>query len=59
MKGYRTFIVGAVVSLLGTAAALNWTDILSEQNAGIVVAGIGAAIMVLRAVTTTPPGKSE
>lgn len=59
MKGLRTFIFGAAVTLLGAAASLNWTDVLSEQNAGIVVAVIGAVIVVLRAVTTTPPGKSE
>ena len=58
LKGKRTFIFGAIVTLLGTAQTLNWTDILSPDTAGIVVAGIGAAIMVLRAFTNTPPGQS-
>ena len=59
LKGKRTFIFGAVIALLGTAQALDWTEVLTEQNAGIVVAGIGAVIVVLRAFTNTPPGASE
>lgn len=59
MKGKRTFIFGALVSLLGTAAALDWTEVLNDQNAGVVVAVIGGVIMVLRALTNTAPGKSE
>ena len=59
MKGYRTFILGAAVALLGTAQALDWAQIVTAENAGVIVAGIGAAIMVLRALTNTAAGKSE
>lgn len=59
LKGKRTFIIGGLISLLGTTAALDWVEVMNEQNAGIVVAGIGAVMMVLRAFTNTAPGKSE
>ncbi len=59
IKGYRTFIIGASVVLLGAAETLNWTDIVTEQNAGVIVAAIGGVIGVLRAFTTTAPGKSD
>jgi len=59
LKGKRTFILGALVTLLGTAQTLDWTQVLNESNSGLVVAGIGGLIMILRAVTNTAPGASE
>lgn len=59
MKGYRTFLFGAAVALLGTAQALDWAQVMPAENAGVVVAAIGGVIMVLRAITNTGPGKAE
>jgi len=59
LKGYRTFIVGGAIAVLGALETLQWTDIVTEANAGVIVAAIGGVIGVLRAVTTTAPGSPE
>lgn len=56
MKGYRTFIVAALVAAFGVLEMTNWNAFLDNPQAG-VVALISALVMaVLRAITTTPPG---
>lgn len=59
LKGKRTFVFAAGVAVLGALETLDWTQVLSEQNAGIAVIGIGAGIAILRTFTSTGPGQSE
>jgi len=59
LKGYRTFAVAGVLAVLGALETLQWTDILSEQTAGLVVVGIAALMAAFRTFTTTKPGASE
>jgi hypothetical protein len=58
MKGYRTFIVSALMAVFGVLAIADWNAIIDNPQAG-VVALVSAVIMaVLRVFTTTPPGVS-
>ena len=59
MKGWKTILFGALVAALGAIQAADIATVVPPQWAGIVMAGIGAAIMALRAITTTPIGKPE
>jgi hypothetical protein len=56
LKGWRTILFGAAVAALGSIQAADLAAVVPAQWAGIVMAGIGAAIMALRAVTTTAVG---
>jgi hypothetical protein len=58
MKGYRTLAFNAALALFGVAQAFDWTSVLGSAQAGYVVSAIGVVGMVLRALTTTPVGKS-
>jgi hypothetical protein len=58
-KGYRTFIFGALVSILGVVQGLNWVDVVHDPKvAGWIVAIIGLIVMVLRYFTDTPIGQT-
>lgn len=46
--------LGALTTVLGAAQTLDWINLLGSQRGGYVVAGIGVATMVLRAVTAQP-----
>lgn len=59
MKGYRTILVGLALAI-GPAAlqylgAVDWTSIIGAQGAFFVS---GAITIVMRALTSTPVGKS-
>ena len=58
MKGLRTFIFGAVVAVAPAAlnylGAIDWQTLGLSPSAGAV---IGAIIIGLRAITSTPPGQ--
>lgn len=59
MKGFRTILLGAVVAIAPSIctylAGIDWTSLgISPTIAGV----IGAAIIALRAITTTPAGQS-
>ena len=58
MTGYRTLVLGAVLTVLGALQGLNWVDLVhNPQIAGWVVSGIGVVVTILRAVTSTPVGE--
>lgn len=62
MKGNRTRLFGALVFAYGVLSALSpatLAAVFPAQYQPLVVAGIGVAVVVLRQVTTTPPGKSS
>lgn len=55
LVGYKTVVLAAVLSVLGTLQGLDWVVLVSNaQTAGWVVSFIGVTIAALRAVTTTP-----
>lgn len=60
IKGYKTYIVGFLMVVAPPAltylAGLDWTKIVSPQWAPVIA---GAAMIALRSVTNTPPGKSS
>jgi hypothetical protein len=58
LTGYRTVLLGAVVTVVGALQGLDWVALLpnSPQVAGWVVSGIGVTMTVLRFITSTPIG---
>ncbi|MTH96075.1 hypothetical protein [Roseibium sp. RKSG952] len=63
MTGWKTAAVnGGVVTavvlaeIVGQFAALDWREFLPDGMAGVVIAGLGAANLVLRHVTRGPAG---
>lgn len=57
MQGWKTFAFAALLMILGVLEKLDWVSVLSPQNAGFVLTGIGAAVAVLRLFTSTAPGQ--
>lgn len=54
MKGFKTLIFGALVTLLGSLQAADIAQIVPAEWTGLVMAVIGAVTMALRTVTSTP-----
>lgn len=62
MRGYKTVIIGALVTVLGfleTFDVTNLLDLVPDQYDPLVVSGIGFLMVLLRLVTKTSVGKSE
>lgn len=59
MKGYRTYIISALVAVFGILAMADWNAILDNPQAGMVALGSAVLMAVLRTITTTPPGAKE
>lgn len=57
MKGYRTYIAAALVAAFGALASTDWVSFLDDPKAGAVALGAAALMAVMRALTTTPPGR--
>jgi hypothetical protein len=58
-KGWRTIIISMAIGALGVAQQANWVDVIPAEWVGVVVAAIGALMMILRSMTSTPIGKPE
>ena len=56
LKGNRTRIFGVLISSLGVLQ-MYAREIIPTEYQGLVLTGVGIAIIVLRELTTTPPGK--
>lgn len=55
LTGYKTYIFGLAVTILGVLQTdPNFTAMLGT-HAGLVTSLIGVGILVLRSLTTTPP----
>jgi hypothetical protein len=56
LKGYRTLIISAAIAVVGALQGLDWISLLpaNPRAAGWAVTVLGIAMMVLRAITTTP-----
>lgn len=56
MQGYRTYIAAILAALFGLLAQTNWIEFLANPKAGLVALGMSILMIVMRAITTTPPG---
>jgi hypothetical protein len=57
MTGYRTYVAAALVATFGVLASADWIAFLDDPKAGAVAIGAAILMAVMRAFTTTPPGK--
>ena len=59
LKGFRTFVLGAIVAVapafMTYVAGVDWSHYGLSPAAGVLIGGL---IVSLRAITTTPPGKA-
>jgi hypothetical protein len=60
LKGKRTYLVAALVVLTSVGTALADPQVIAAHPHGVGIAGaiIGAVMMILRSITTTPSGQS-
>lgn len=61
IKGWKTLGFGLLVALVGVLQTFDWTTIVppNQTYTGAVLTAIGAIIVALRYVTTTPIGRSQ
>ena len=61
MKGWKTLIFAIAVAIGGVLQTFDWATVIPQDKtwSGIAMVAVGAAIAALRAVTTTPIGKSS
>lgn len=59
MKGYRTYLVSALVAMFGVLEMTNWNAILDNPQAGMVALGSAVLMAVLRTMTNTPPASKD
>lgn len=57
LKGNRTRIFGSALAILGLAETYG-RELVPEMYQGWFLFGIGVAVILLRQITTTPPGES-
>lgn len=60
-KGWKTLSFGILVAVVGVLQAFDWATVIPQNKtwSGAVMTGVGAVIVALRYVTTTPMGKSS
>jgi hypothetical protein len=56
LKGQRTRLFGTIVSILGVVE-LYAREVIPDAYQGYILMGIGIAVIILRQITTTPPGE--
>ena len=59
IKGYRTLAFNAVIAAVGLAQSLDWGTLLGAEHAGIALAAVSLANMLLRASTNGPVGPAR
>lgn len=59
MKGYRTLLFSLALAIVGVLETFDWTNVMSDERAGVMLTAIGVASAVLRFLTNTPVGASE
>ncbi len=57
MKGWRTILVGAVVTMLGMLTVTDFIPWVGQMWAAVAFAVVGVVIMALRVITNTPVGE--
>lgn len=55
-KGNRTRIFGSVIAILGLTETYA-REVIPSEYQGLFLFVVGAAIIILRQITTTPPGE--
>lgn len=58
VKGNRTRVFGTAILVLGVVESYA-REVIPPEYQGMVLMGIGVAVIILRELTTTPPGKSK
>lgn len=59
MKGYRTLAFNAAIAAVGFAQSLDWVSLLGSERAGVALALVSVANMLLRAATDGPVGSTR
>lgn len=59
IKGLKTLGFAALLAAFGVLQTADWISLVGEENSGYVLIVIAAIVAGLRAVTSTPIGKSE
>ena len=59
VKGWKTTIMGVVVSIIGFLQTFDLGKIVAPDKVGYWLLGIGILAVILRAMTTTAIGKKE
>ena len=60
LKGWRTILFSLLLATVGVLEATNWADLIPDGPAkGWILLAIALVIAWLRAITTTPIGRSE
>lgn len=59
LTGYKTLLVGSIVTVLGAVQALDWVHLVpNPATAGWIVSALGIIMMVLRMLTNTSAMKT-
>lgn len=56
-KGKRTIATSTIVAIIGILEAVDYTNFITGENAGKIIAGIAILFAILRVLTNTPVGK--
>lgn len=59
IKGFRTIIVAIAAAVFGALEAFDYTQVLTGDNAGFVITGLGVLFAWLRKITKTALGQSS
>jgi len=59
MKGFKTLLTGVGVVVLGLLEQLDITAFIPDQFDELALAIVGAVMVGLRLITSTPVGKNE
>lgn len=59
MKGYKTLIASALITVVGGLQQIGVINLVPENFQGVAIAGIGLVMALLRLYTTSPILKSE
>lgn len=57
LKGWWTVLASLGVVVIGQLQTWDWTTLVTPQNAGMIVTGLGVLMAVLRFLTTGPVGE--
>ena len=59
MKGWKTLVAAIATGIFGVLEAFDFTNIISGDNAGFIIGGLGILFAWLRKITDTALGKSN
>lgn len=59
MKGWKTVLFSFLTILVGVVDGFNWADIIPDAAEPWVIPAIGAIVLYLRSITSTPIFKGK